>query len=1288
MTKRKPKKNKTKKITPKTPVVQTVQNTPPAEKIEKKDLHLKNTCKVSVIVPVYNTEKHLRQCLDSIVNQTLKDIEIICVDDGSTDSSLSILNEYAAKDKRVKVLTQKNLYAGVARNNGMKIAHGKYFVFWDSDDYFELDTLKAEFEECEKYNADICLCGAERFDDTTGKITKMPHMLAVPSDVKLPFNSSSVNDIFFVTSPAPWSKMFSSDFIRKTGLEFQPLKSANDLFFIFSALALAKKIVKVDKVFIHYRFGQTQNLQSKIAENPDVACNALSALKNRLKNEPYWNDIEMSFCDYAIDSINYNLNLLKQDKQAYQKLIKTVYDTYWHEFGLDSKMRNDLKKPMSYDSIVSLLRKEAYSFNKTKISIIVPVYNVEKYLPKCLDSLVNQTLKDIEIVCVDDGSTDNSLKILKKYATGDNRIKIVAKEKNEGSLLARKTGFENSVSPFVTFVDADDYLTSDACEKMLDLIVKRDVDILQFTVGVIDYSNDEKTKLWLENALKPKGIKLNGNKEILDAFFIKRNHTTNVWGKIYCRDVCIQAYKNVQLKNAYLGEDVYQQFLFGYFATSFESYLTEPLYWYQRGLGVSNSKKMSLDKFEDYCKMAFLVEDIRNFLKKQNSTNSYSEYIDAMAVRLSTDCCRHYKTRLDNKDLSEAEKILYKYWHNEVVIDSVLQKELDMSLKELAKDVLPVPIYIHENSAYSKGKIPLVSIIIPAYNSSDYLAECIESAQKQTLKNIEIICVNDGSFDNSLKIIEDFAAKDKRITVVSKKNGGLSSARNAGIKCVHGKYILFLDSDDMIKNDTAEKLSKYSEKNNLDLLFFDADSFFESKEMEAKNAVFNDYYHGSKEINEVLSGSELFVKLRENGDYRTSACMQLIRTERLIQNKIEFYEGILHEDNLFTFENILMAKRAAKRNWALYLRRVHEDSIMTTKVSFRNVYGYLKTYEGMMCFTQSHHFSEVVENNIKYLVLAIKKHVYNDFNSLSAEEKKKSSTLSLSEQLWFESAMGSKTELGVRQLFTNFTNQVALAARIDIKNIGTENSGVEIVESNVDKAEFKEPAYMVTPTGRGKVIENNKGALNFKVRAINSGSLTFFLRGIDLRGPDGKRIPAKVTYTSLRINGEEQLKAEQTVWHDIPFKFAKNVKDGDTFDVSITWKKAPPESFALAAPAATVTPPAPKTIVVEKPIGDKKLSDEIATLNKKVADLQNQLKLKDGENAKIKKEALENCERILNMVKTCSVPKVAQNKNDDATVQKLRKEITRIKSSHRYRIGSVITFIPGSIRRWFKRGKK
>ena len=111
--------------------------------------------KVSVIIPVYNAEKYLRQCLDSVVNQTLQEIEIICVDDGSTDGSLAILREYEAADSRVKVLTQKNQYAGVARNNGMAAATGEYYAFMDADDYYSENALASMYNIAAEHELDV-----------------------------------------------------------------------------------------------------------------------------------------------------------------------------------------------------------------------------------------------------------------------------------------------------------------------------------------------------------------------------------------------------------------------------------------------------------------------------------------------------------------------------------------------------------------------------------------------------------------------------------------------------------------------------------------------------------------------------------------------------------------------------------------------------------------------------------------------------------------------------------------------------------------------------------------------------------------------------------------------------------------------------------------------------------------------------------------------------------------------------------------------------------------------------
>ena len=115
--------------------------------------------KVSVIIPVYNVELYLRICLESVLKQNLKEIEIICVDDGSTDKSLDILLEYAAKDNRITVLKQENLYAGVARNAGLAVARGEYLSFLDSDDFFEPDMHEEMYKKAKEDGSDVVVCG-------------------------------------------------------------------------------------------------------------------------------------------------------------------------------------------------------------------------------------------------------------------------------------------------------------------------------------------------------------------------------------------------------------------------------------------------------------------------------------------------------------------------------------------------------------------------------------------------------------------------------------------------------------------------------------------------------------------------------------------------------------------------------------------------------------------------------------------------------------------------------------------------------------------------------------------------------------------------------------------------------------------------------------------------------------------------------------------------------------------------------------------------------------------------
>lgn len=240
---------------------------------------------------------------------------------------------------------------------------------------------------------------------------------------------------------------------------------------------------------------------------------------------------------------------------------------------------------------------------------------------------------------------------------------------------------------------------------------------------------------------------------------------------------------------------------------------------------------------------------------------------------------------------------------------------------------------------------PKVSILVPVYNVEAYLEQCLDSIMNQTLKEIEIICINDGSTDNSLAILKEYAEKDARIILVDKENGGLSSARNAGIPVASGKYIYFLDSDDYILENTLECLYNEMEENHLDSILFDADSFYESEELEKKHASYKESYHRPDIYEDVVTGMQLIETMTKDGQYKPSACLQMNRTSILTENGILFKEGIIHEDNLFTVQVSMHARRAKHIAKAFYQRRVRGESIMTERTALNSAYGYMISLE-------------------------------------------------------------------------------------------------------------------------------------------------------------------------------------------------------------------------------------------------------------------------------------------------------------------------------------------------------
>ena len=219
--------------------------------------------KVSVIIAVYNTEKYLRECLDSVINQTLLDIEIICIDDGSTDGSLMILREYEARDKRIRVLTQPHSNAAVARNRGLEIAAGEYLSILDSDDFFEAAMLEDCVRALETQNADVVCFASKAFDMRTGEFIPLPTSFVeeyLPD--KSAFSPEEINTkIFNAFLPNAWSKVFRRMFVEKNKIRFQNIPRSNDVRFTFSALAQADKIAVINHEYATYRMGSGSSLQ-------------------------------------------------------------------------------------------------------------------------------------------------------------------------------------------------------------------------------------------------------------------------------------------------------------------------------------------------------------------------------------------------------------------------------------------------------------------------------------------------------------------------------------------------------------------------------------------------------------------------------------------------------------------------------------------------------------------------------------------------------------------------------------------------------------------------------------------------------------------------------------------------------------------------------------------------------------------------------------------------------------------------------------------------------------------
>lgn len=343
--------------------------------------------KVSIIIPVYNVERYLKECLDSAINQTLKDIIIICVNDGSTDSSLEILKEYAKNDSRVHIVDKINGGLGAARNSGIKYLidsniNPKYIYFADSDDWLDVQALEKLYNKSQESNSDICIMEVARYIEATNKIDKEDPWYTNKC-YKIRKNDvcsfDEIKSVLFSSCCVAYCHLYSYEFLINSLWENEEFYPQNllfeDMYPHIKSLVLAKRIAFLDEALYYYRIreGSIMTSSAKSKRVFDIF-KTFDLIENLLIEQNLIDELKIDFYSFICSSIDSKLSLTSY-KEEFVRISKCYLDKFDDSLNKDKKIKKQHLKLMlnlnnPYDKkLIKIKNKIIYRFNRLKWSL-------------------------------------------------------------------------------------------------------------------------------------------------------------------------------------------------------------------------------------------------------------------------------------------------------------------------------------------------------------------------------------------------------------------------------------------------------------------------------------------------------------------------------------------------------------------------------------------------------------------------------------------------------------------------------------------------------------------------------------------------------------------------------------------------------------------------------------------------------------------------------------------------------------------------------------------------------
>lgn len=518
--------------------------------------------KLSVIIPVYESGPYLDRCLDSIRQQSFSDMEIICVNDGSTDDSLAILKAHEAVDSRIIVIDQDNHGPAIARNAGLDRATGDYIGFLDSDDYIDPDYFESMVRMAETHDADIVLNNHVMREESNGSrlYRGSYYMKQLPEGEFLDKYFAADRTVCLL-----YAHLYRGSLIRDNHVRFQAQRFLHkDDYFHEDEFFHRVVHFNADRVFAycgpeyHYVARPGSIMASRKRKNiAYVRC--FSALRDYFGDRIYESGFRLKlFCPmlYSEISDQEELDAVRDYLLSIREYISRsgAYVSDFDRFAMESIVSSS-----TVEECNSKLGKYPYARYQTRIrmakrtgaavSVIIPVYNTSQYLARCIESVCSQSFRDLEIICVNDCSTDASIDVLRYYAAEDARIKIIDLPQNGGVSNARNKGLEVASGKYVYFIDSDDWIDRDYIGTLVDEMERHGGNVITDSSYIMEYQDTGKRSFSSFDWVPDGG----GH---LPAVMVQRLFPPVIWACLYRRDYLL-ANRIVFPEVKFGGEDVY-----------------------------------------------------------------------------------------------------------------------------------------------------------------------------------------------------------------------------------------------------------------------------------------------------------------------------------------------------------------------------------------------------------------------------------------------------------------------------------------------------------------------------------------------------------------------------------------------------------------------------------------------------------------------------------------------------------------------------------------------------------